>query len=341
MVDLKRRHFMQAVSLGGAAAAMCPGYVFADAKQSIKITQAVSSLAYAHSYIAQQKGYFEQEGIKADIVTTGGGGPDVQIVLGGRAEFTVSDGAQVLPALQQGQRLTCVSALLNRSIVNVTMRKQVAERLGITEATPITEKIKKLKGLKIGVTKPGALTWQMARYNAFSNGMDPDKDMQIIGMGDAPSLAAAMRNGNIDAIYISVPIGEALVAQGVGITLIDNSKGEDGSLPSFLMEGLWTTPEYIKTNRAIVASTVKAFRRASMFIVTSSPEEIAKVVKPAFSSLADDVLLEGCKKVKQAASPDGVVGPGILDNTQKVLQINGVLKNKFTVAQLFDPSFIG
>jgi NitT/TauT family transport system substrate-binding protein len=336
--SFSRRFLVQAA--GAAAVAGFAPALRAQALKPVKVTQAVSSLAYIQSFVAQQNGYFKAEGLEAELVTTGGGGPDVQIVLAGRAEFTVNDGAQVLPAVQQGQKLTCVLALLNRSIVNVTMRKATADRLGVTASTPIADKIRRLKGLKIGVTRPGALTWQMARYNFFAAGMDPEKDAEITGMGDAPSLAAALRQGNLDAIYISVPIGEALVSQGAAITLIDNSRGEDPSLPSFLMEGLWATPDYIKSNRATVAKAVSAYRQASRFIEQRSAEEVAKVLKPAFSGLADDVLLEGVRRVKQAVSPTGLVDAAQLELTQKVLEVNGVLKKKMAVADVFDATFV-
>jgi NitT/TauT family transport system substrate-binding protein len=324
----------------GLAALGASGLVRAQQAQSIKVTQAVSSLAYAQSFVAQQKGYFREEGLEAELVNTGGGGPDVQIVLAGRAEFTVNDGAQVLPTVQQGQKLTCVLALLNRSIVNVTMRKAVADKVGIVANTPAADRLKALKGLKIGVTRPGALTWQMARYNVIGAGMDPDKDVQIVGMGDAPSLAAALKQGNLDAIYISVPIGETLVAQGAAVTLLDNSRGDDPSLPSFLMEGLWATPEFIRTKRPVVAKAVAAYRKASTYLAKSEPADIAATLKPVFSGLADDVLLEGVKRVKQAVSPSGVVDAAMLDHTQRVLSVNGVLKKPMTLAELYDGSFV-
>lgn len=339
MTSIDRRYLLRAA--GAATAVVCASPLLrAQGLKAIKVTQAVTSLAYIQSYVAQQNGYFKAEGLEAELISTGGGGPDVQIVLAGKAEFTVNDGAQVFPAVQQGQKLSCVMALLNRSIVNVTMRKATADKLGITAATPVAEKIRRMKGLRIGVTKPGSLTWQMARYNFITAGMNPDNDGEITGMGDAPSLAAALRQGNLDVIYISVPIGETLVGQGVAVTLIDNSRGEDTTLPSFLMEGLWATPDYIKANRPVVTKVVSAYRKASGFLVRSTPEEIAKTLKPVFSGLTDQVLLEGVRRVKQAVSASGAIDAALLENTQKVLEVNGVLKKKLALADVFDASFL-
>lgn len=307
----------------------------------VTVTQAVRSLAYAQCYVAAEKGYFAAEGLDVQLLDTGGGGPDVQIVLAGQAEFTVNDGAQVLPAVQQGKQLVCVTALLDRAIINASMRRQTAERLGIRRNTPLGEKLKALKGLKIGVTRPGALTWQMARNNVKAAGLSPDRDVQIIGIGGAPALAAALENGELDVIYISVPIGEMVVNRNAAITLINNAAGEDTALPSFMMEGLWTTPDYIKKNPAQVAAMVRALRRASDDIVSSSAEDLAILLSKPLQGMGDDALSAGCRMVKEAVSKTGRFTQADLDITQKLLAENGFLNRRFTIAEIFSEQFLG
>ena len=73
------------------------------AGKPLRITHAVTSLAYMQSYVAQQNGYFAKAGFAPQIIDTGGGGPDVQLVLGGRAELTVNDGAQIFRRWRRGR----------------------------------------------------------------------------------------------------------------------------------------------------------------------------------------------------------------------------------------------
>lgn len=327
------------VALGGLAFG---GFVTPSlAAQNVRITQAVTALAFIQNYVAQSQGFFEKEGLTAEIIDTRGGGPDVQMVLAGRAEFTTNDGAQVLPAIQQGKKLTCVLNLLNRSIINVTMSTKAAAARGVKESSTIKEKIAALKDARIGVTRPGALTWQLARSNLINGGMDPDKDAEIIGVGGASALAAALENDNIDAMYISVPIGDRVVARGKGITLIDNARGEDPNIPFFMMEGLWVTPEYLKEHPDIVGNGVRALHKASKFIVDSKPEAVADAVSHVFGSIDRPVLVGACERVAKAVSADGRVSKSELDSTINVLRTNGFLKREFTVSDVFDAQFIG
>ncbi|MEP9354635.1 ABC transporter substrate-binding protein [Xanthobacter sp. KR7-65] len=334
---LNRRRLV--LTLAGTAAAPLLAFpARAQATKTLRVTHAVTSLAYIQSYVAEQKGFFAEQGLGAKLIDTGGGGPDVQLVLAGNAEFTVNDGAQVLPALQQGQKLVCVASLLNRCIVNATISKKAAEQVGFHQELPFEPRIKLLKGLRIGVTRAGALTWQLARFNLAAAGLNPDTDAKVVAIGGPPALAAALDNGAIDVMYISMPMGEKLVREGKGFTLVDNAKGEDPRLPYFLMEGLWATLDFIRSNAQLVRATRAAYLKASHFIAQSSPQEVAAVVKPVLGSLGDDVLVDAIGRLKPAVSTTGAVTKAELDATQAVLEMNGFLKRSFTLNEVFDAS---
>jgi ABC-type nitrate/sulfonate/bicarbonate transport system substrate-binding protein len=339
---INRRNVIRGVGGALVSAGVGPTIVLAQGTtgKSIRITHAVTSLAYIQSYVANQNGYFQQAGLTAQIIDTGGGGPDVQLVLGGRAEMTVNDGAQILPALQQGQKLVCVLSLLDRSIVNATISKAAAEKIGLTEGMPFDQRIKRLKGLKIGVTRAGALTWQQARFNLVSTGLDPDKDAQVVAVGGPPALAAALDNGAIDVIYISMPIGEKLIQEGKALSFVNNARGEDPKLAKFVMEALWTTPDYLAANRPVVEAAVSAYKKASDFVRRASPEEIVAALKPALGSLGEAVLLDSIARMKPAVSETGKMGAEELNATQAILKSNGFLDKTFALNEIFDGSLI-
>lgn len=341
-MKMDRRQVVIGLGGTGLSLALGPSAIAQQAPaRAVRVTHAVTSLAYVQSYVADQLGFFREQGLSAQLIDTGGGGPDVQLVLGGRADVTVNDGAQVLPALLQGQNLVCVLSLLNRSIVNVTMRKETAQRLGVTASTPFAEKLQKLKGLKLGVTRAGALTWQLARFNLTAAKLNPDKDAQVVAIGGPPALAAALQNGAIDAMYISMPIGEKLVREGKAIMFIDNARGEDPKLANFMMEGLWATPDFSKSNRELLTAAVKAYAKASAFVADSSAEEVARAVKPVLGGLGDAVLIDAISGMKPAISRTGKIAASELESTQDVLALNGFLNRRLGLNEVFDGGLIG
>ncbi|MZR31604.1 ABC transporter substrate-binding protein [Sneathiella litorea] len=312
----------------------------ASSLQKITVTQAVTSLAFIQNYLASELGYFKDEGLDVEIVVTRGGGPDVQAVISGDAAFTVNDGAQVLPAVARGLDLKCIMATLDKNIINVSMVKETADRLNLTPESPIEQKLAALKGLKIGVTRPGSLTWQLARFNLLKAGLNPDTDATIVGVGGGPAVAAALDNKDVDVIYISVPLGERVVNSGNAITLIDNSNGQDPNLPSFMMEGLWATPEYMASNPETCKAMVSALSKASKFILENDAKTISEPLKPVFGALGDDVLQIGAGMVKAAVSSSGEFSQETLDVTQNVLTSNKSIERTMTLNEVFDGQFL-
>jgi NitT/TauT family transport system substrate-binding protein len=338
---MRRRDVISGLGAALVTAGVSPTIVLGQGagKKPLRITHAVTSLAYIQSYIASQNGYFDQAGFAPQLIDTGGGGPDVQLVLSGRADLTVNDGAQILPALQQGQKLTCVLSLLNRSIVNATISKAAAEKIGLTDTMPFEERIKRLKGLRIGVTRAGALTWQLARFNLVSAKLDPDRDAQVVAVGGPPALAAALEKGAIDVIYISMPIGEKLIREGKALSFVNNAKGEDPKLANFMMEGLWATPEYLSANQPAVQAVVDAYRKASDFVRQAPVERVVAALKPTLGSLGEEVLLDSVTRMRPAVSETGKVSAAELDSTQDILKLNGILTKSFTLNEIFDGRF--
>ena len=109
-------------------------------------------------------GYFTDENLAVEVISTRGGGPDIKANLAGRVEFSIAAGTYQINAVKAGGKLIAVMSVLKRSIVNSAIRKDVAQRVGITENTPFMEKLKKLKGLTVGATRPGALTFNQGEY---------------------------------------------------------------------------------------------------------------------------------------------------------------------------------
>ncbi|SHK59580.1 ABC-type nitrate/sulfonate/bicarbonate transport system, substrate-binding protein [Pseudonocardia thermophila] len=329
---LSRRRALQGITtlaglgLAGSVLTSCAGSTTGpDGLRRVRLTQAVNSLAYAQNYIAQRAGYFRDVGLAVETVVTDGGGPDVQAVLAGSAGFTINDGGQVITALSGNRRLTAVAATFDRCLVNATISVRTAQRLGIDATTPLPRKLAVLPELRIGVTAPGALTWQIARFNLVGAGADPDS-ATLVALGGGPAVLAALESDQVDVIYISVPFGEQAVQRGTGLTLIDHSAGEDPTLSRFMMEGLWVRPGDIEEDRESIVGMVTALQRASTFIRTASPEEIADVLQPDFTAFGREVLLAAVERLKGAVPADGRWDATAQATTERVLRTNGLLR---------------
>jgi NitT/TauT family transport system substrate-binding protein len=310
------------------------------AVKRVIMTQAVESLAFVSNYVARANGYFTDEGLAVEVISTRGGGPDIKANLAGKADFSVAAGTYQINAVKAGGRLIAVMSVLNRSIVNSAIRKDVAKRLGITANTPYKEKLKKMKGLIIGATRPGALTYNQGEYWIRKAGYTPQKEVQLIGAGAGPVLIAALERNKIQIAIQTIPVPETAIFRGNAIPFITNSAGDDPEMDQFMMEVLLVRPDYAKKNPETVRKMVRALLKANNWIAKNSAEKIREAIQLYFAKTDKRLLRTSISAVKKAVSLDGKVTQRAVDITQNLLIAAGKLKKPFARSVLVTDEFL-
>src|SRR5499425_2324655 len=269
----------------------------AQAQRKVKMTIPVVAHSMSPVYVAQSKGFFSDEKLDLDITSTGGGGPDIRALIAGDVEFSFTTGDNVILAQQEGKRLLMVMSGLNKVLINWAMHKDVAKTKGISESMPLTDKIKALKGLTVGVTNPGALTAHLAAFVIRKAGYNPQQDVNIIPIGSGPTWLAALENHKVDVALTAPPVPETAISRGFAIMLINNAKGEDPSIPEFLMENLIIRPETATKDPDMIRRMVRALTKANKWALQGTPEQVSDALKPSMDTIKPDILLAGVKSV--------------------------------------------
>jgi len=312
----------------------------AQAPRKVKMTIPVVAHSMTPVYIAQSKGFFAEEKLELDITSTGGGGPDIRALIAGDVEFSFTTGDNVILAHQEGKRLLMVMSGLNKVFINWAMHKETAKAKGVTESMPLADKLKTLKGLNVGVTNPGALTAHLAAFVIRKAGYIPQQDVQVVPVGAGPTWLAALENRKVDVALTAPPVPETAISRGFAIMFINNAKGEDPSIPEFLMENLVARPETVAKDGDLVRRMVRALTRANQWALKSTPEQVADALKPFMAATAAELLLSGVKSVLPALSPDGRTSERSFQVTQDVLEQAGILKKRAPYAELVTNEFL-
>jgi NitT/TauT family transport system substrate-binding protein len=298
----------------------------------------------AHSmtpvYIAQSKGFFAEEKLEPDITSTGGGGPDIRALIAGDVEFSFTTGDNVILAQQEGKRLLMVMSALNKLFINWAMHKEAAKSKGVTESMPLADRMKSLKGLTIGVTNPGALTAHLAAFVVRKAGYNPQQDVNIVPVGAGPTWLAALENRKVDVALTAPPVPETAISRGFAIMFINNAKGEDPSIPEFLMENLIARPETVAKDPDLVRRMVRALTRANQWALKSTPEQVADALKPFMAKTPPDLLLAGAAAVLPTLNSDGRVSERSFQTTQEILEQAGMLKKRVSYSELVTNEFL-
>jgi NitT/TauT family transport system substrate-binding protein len=319
------RSMMKALLLAVSIGAGLTGTATAQTMQKLRVTLPVIGMNFLPLLFGADKGHFAKEGLEVEIIPTAGDGPDVDALIAGSVQFTVSTPNRLLTSFEQGKPLLAIMNLANRNAIDCVMNKATADRLGITEKTPLDQKLKAMKGLKAAGTRPGAFTYLVLVDYAKRAGLVPQQDVQIIGIGGSPAMIPALENGAIDIACNTSPATDIMASRGKGIMFTHNSVGGDPTYDDFLFELLYVRPDYLKAN----LETVRKFCRAMLASIADIRDTPAKDQLPhlrkRFSGVEDDMLVRVLENMKPIFRRDGRVTAEALDKATQFLVRSGAI----------------
>jgi NitT/TauT family transport system substrate-binding protein len=307
-----------AIGLGSAAHAQSP--------KQLRVTIPVIGMNFLPLFVAADKGMFAKEGFEVEIISTSGDGPDVDALIAGSVQFTISTPNRLLTSFEQGKPLLAIMNMANRNAIDCVISKDAAAKAGITENTPLEQKLKALKGLKLAGTRPGAFTYLVLVDYAKRAGLIPQQDVQILGVGGGPSMIAALENGAIDVACNTSPTTDLMVKRGKAMMFTYNSLGKDPAYEDFLFELLYVRPDYAKQNPEIVRSFCRALLAAIADIRDRPATDQLPLLQKRFSGVEDEMLIQVLETLKPMFRRDGKVTPTSLDKAIKFMLDTGAIK---------------
>jgi ABC-type nitrate/sulfonate/bicarbonate transport system substrate-binding protein len=293
----------------------------------VTIATAVSNMAFAALWVAEQLKYFEQEGVRAKITVAGGGSPCQSAVVGRSVNFCASSSEGLVLAHVEGAPLIAIQAHNRNLTLSVAVRKEIADKLKLTRKSPLDSRLKALTQLgPIGATSPGAASEQIFKLLVAKAGGDAGK-LKFVYLG-GNELPSSLMNNVIDAFALSPPAAELTEAAGKGYVLIPLGNGEVQELTDYPYEVLMARPDYVEDNRKVATAVARALSRGGALFHTnpeaakaalrahrfSDPKKLDdKVFELSFATIKPamprwgEMTVEGWKKVINFASGAGII----------------------------------
>lgn len=293
----------------------------------VTIATAVSNLAFAAVWVAEQLKYFEQEGVRARITNAGGGATCQAAAVGRSVNFCASTSEGLVLAYVEGAPLVGVQSHNRALTLSVAVRKEIVDKHKLSRKSPLIERLKLLTQLgPIGATSPGAASEQIFKFLVTKAGGDP-KRLKFVYLG-GPQLPASLMNNVIDAFALSPPSAEITEAAGKGYVLIPLAHGEVAELRDYPYEVLMARPDYVEDNRKIVMAVARALSRGGALFHSnpqaakaalrehkfSNPSKLdEKVFDLSFDTIKPsmprwgNMTVEGWKKVISFADGAGII----------------------------------
>jgi NitT/TauT family transport system substrate-binding protein len=209
-------------------------------------------------YTADVMGYFSEQKIAPEIVVLKtGGATALAAVLSGNANVYIGSPSTALGAANKGADAVVFGAIMTEVALNIVLHKALAEKAGLTATSPILDRFRALKGLKIGVTGAGSATHQVAQYALKAAGLNPERDATIVFVNSNEDMSAAYMSNRVDAVVTANPASDQLARDG-SYLLVDGAAGAYPALKGMAHIVLvgkkrWISAEPERTTRLLAA----------------------------------------------------------------------------------------
>jgi NitT/TauT family transport system substrate-binding protein len=295
-------------------------------KQKVTVAQwgQEKYLIYLPFYIAQEKGFFTEEGLDISVKFSGNDDQVFATVLKGEAQFGIGDPVFTAISREKGAKGKVIASIVDGvSIWGVTNKKDIS----------LIQEPKDLANLRIG-TFPDPSTNYALMKKTILKGADALKKTKIVQAPIGAQLAL-LEKGSAD-IAMDLEPGTS-IAESKGYRVVYSSPKFYGR---FAFTGLTTTEDYIQTHKEIVQKFVNAIEKALHYCHTDEAGTIA-VAEKLFSNLDKQVVANAVKRmVSDNTIPDHAAMSD--EAWQKALQVRvdiGDLKAMKPTADAIDNTF--
>jgi len=209
--------------------------------------------------VANERGFFEKEGLKVRLITFRGTNLMLTALLAGELDY-----ATILPFLTgasaRGLPVKILAAVTKSSSYVIISRAEI-------------DSIKSLRGKKLGINSFGSSA-DYAAYAALNrSGLDPNKDVTILPIGGgSPERFAALVSGSVDATVVTSPSEYAAEKQGLRVLVSANELSKLVRIP---LTGIGATQKKMEKDPDEIVRLLRALRSATLLLLEKPEYSLA------------------------------------------------------------------
>ncbi|GAA1851013.1 hypothetical protein GCM10009836_33720 [Pseudonocardia ailaonensis] len=277
---MKRAWILAVLAVTGMLASACGGGgASQDGSTKVRIALASFSVGHGLSLIARDGGFFERRGLSVEIINAQGAQNAVAAVASGDVQAFVGTPANAFAAASQARFVMPLRAYAGPS-VTLTLRVDVAARLGLPANASPEQRLKALDGLTIASISPAISPTLMLRHTSEQAGARINFTYL-----DQTTYAAALQAKSIDGFIGSSPYAEIAESQGSGLSWLSGPAGDfPGYGSSYMQIGLGITTGYADANPDVTSRMVRSYLDAAEY-VRDHPDEAKAVLRKSFPEL--------------------------------------------------------
>ncbi len=227
-------------------------------KSKIKVAM-MSTIDTASFRLAQDGGYFKAEGLDIEVAEAASGQVSLTKLIGGEVDIAYASYTPFFIAMSKGTADIKLVADASSAGPKSTML--------VTLPTSSVKSVNDLAGKKIGITAPNTISDTLSKSVMKDHGVDFSK-VQWVPL-PLPNVAGALKNGDIDAGFLTEPFITSAAKTAGTIPVVDTATGATQDFPT---AGYGALGKFATEN----PKTVAAFQRA-MLKATNDATDRSKI----------------------------------------------------------------
>lgn len=289
--------------------------------ETIKVAQFGDVFIYTPLYLADVKGFFEEEGLKVDLINTGGDDKTYAAVIGGSALFGIADPAFVAIAKEQG-----IDGRVIGSIVNSVPFWALTKKMDVPQIADAA------------MLKPYSVATFSAPSTAYTVQSEMFKEANLapnIKQGAFGTLLPMLDAGKADIALELEPNVSTAVTNGAKVVYSFADK-----YPDFTFTGITTSKKTIDEKPETVQRFINAITKAEKF-AHQYPDSVAYYMAGLYPDVDANIISQAIKRmVKSNTLPqNAIITPEAWRQSVALRYRMGDLKSMDNIESVLDMSF--
>lgn len=296
--------------------------------KEITLNEVTHSIFYAPQYVAINKGFFEEEGLKITLVNGAGADKVMTAVLSGQADIGFSGPEACIYVYNEGKE--------DYAVVFAQLTKRDGSFLVAREPMP-DFKWDDVRGKMIIGGRKGGVPLMTLEYVLKQHNIIPGKDVEIDTSVQFALMGGAFLSGMGDFVTLFEPVASSFEKEGTGYIVA--SMGEaSGEIP---YTAYYAKKSYIEKNPEIIQAFTNAIYKAQLWIERSSDREVAEAIAESFPDTNLELLETVVRRYKEQDTwnKTPVMKEKPFNRLQEVMKEAGELAEFAPFDKLVDNSF--
>ena len=246
---------------------------------TVRLVEVTHSLFYTPQYVAITQGFFEEEGLKIELIDGKGADKVMAALLSGEGDIGFMGPEASIYVYNQGRE---------NYVINFAQLTQRDGSFLVAREKDDNFSFDKLKGKTIIGGRKGGMPLMTLEYVLKKNGLNVGEDVIVRTDIQFDVMAGAFVGGEGDYVTLFEPVASTLEKEGKGYVVASIGK-ESGYIPYTCYSA---TKEYIEKNPDIIQKFTNALYKGMVWVQEHSSEEIADAVIPQFPDTDREVLIK-------------------------------------------------